>query len=379
MSIELVLCRNDVFFDNQKADVIKWGSIYNLLNLNVSLVDRLEYIKFPYNFVNKCPIPELPVMFNKTYQEVCVNRANELYEKSKRLNKRLVVMYSGGIDSTVVLISFLLAGIDTRDVFVCMNTASIRENPRFYYEHIRGNFNLLPSEVSLDMLDGENLMVGGEFNDQTFGSDVQRDFQLELGMEAMHRKINDGDITKFLNSKGISNGDAKFWYDCIINHSKKSNRVDLEHNKDFWWWLNFAFKWQSVYYRLVSRTTKRELITDEFLQDNYNQFFDYADFQIWSMLNNDKKIGATWESYKLTAKQMILDYTKDQEYFDNKLKMGSLSSIFRQRTVPDALAWDNVSNSYVYLDKVTDIANYYNEKNTFNGLYLSSKESINYR
>lgn len=366
MTKSLILSRNDYLIASNKPDVIAWGSIYNLLNLNVSLVDRLEYIKFPYRFINKCPMPELPSSFTLTYQDICLSRAKELFEKSKQFNKRLVLMYSGGIDSTALVISFLLSGINSKDIFLCLNNQSVNENPNFYYNHIRDNFQLLPSENSLEMLDGTNLVVGGEFNDQVFGSDIMKDYIVLHGTEGLHKKLNETDIVRFLESKGIPAEFSSKWYSLVIEHSKKSNRVQLEACKDFWWWLNFAFKWQSVYYRTILRTTNRELITDQFLTDNYNQFYDTADFQIWSMLNLDKKIGNTWNSYKMETKKMIFNYNKDQEYFDNKIKIGSLSRVFRNRLVSDALAWDHEQEKYHFISKLSDVVEtYYNHENDF--------------
>ena len=34
---------------------------------------------------------------------------------------------------------------------------------------------------------------------------------------------------------------------------------------------------------------------------------------------------------------LILEFTKDQDYFDYKTKVGSLQSLFRHRSVPDAI------------------------------------------
>jgi hypothetical protein len=335
---QLLLSRNDKLEDLSKPDVVNWFEIYKLINLNVSLVDRCDVIKNPYDFKNDFPMPTDLSGFNKSYQQVCVDRAEQLIQHSRSIGKPIIILYSGGIDSTAVVISFILAAGNNRDnIFIALNTQSIRENPKFYYEHIRGKFRLIPSEQTLDLLDGKCVMVGGEFNDQLFGSDIYKKIIDEYGFDYLIQPYTEKNITSFFTSVGMTDNGAKVWFDLLDNQIKQTNLCEIKQVKDFIWWLNFCFKWQSVYCRIISRCTNPEIINREFLDTYYHQFFVTEDFQKWSMLNPDKKIVDSWTSYKITAKQFIFDYTRDQDYFANKTKRGSLSGIFRQRTVPDAL------------------------------------------
>ena len=55
-------------------------------------------------------------------------------------------------------------------------------------------------------------------------------------------------------------------------------------------------------------------------------FYDFDDsFMIWTMNNLDKILGQTWQSYKLPAKQFIYQYHRDQNYYENKSKVNSVS------------------------------------------------------
>jgi len=206
---KLLLSKNNCFQDPSKPDVTSWYSIYNLINLNVSLVDRCDKISNPYTFHNYFPMPEVPAGFNKSYKEICIERAGQLIAHSKNLNKPIVILYSGGIDSTAVVISFLLATEDTSNITIALNTASIQENPNFYYSHIRGKFNLLPSERTLDLLTGEYIMVGGEFNDQLFGSDIMGEYQKLFPVEQLFVPYTESNIVPFLEHVGMSTADAK--------------------------------------------------------------------------------------------------------------------------------------------------------------------------
>ena len=335
----LILSNVEKLGASSKSDVSTWFEIYKLINLNVSLVDRCDYLQSPYRFENKFPMPKIPNVFNKTYFDICIERAQKIVLHSKKIDKPISVLWSGGIDSTVVLISFILGCPNDLDrISVVMNPWSIVENPNFYYNHIRNRFKLLPSEKTLDILDGSSIMVGGEFNDQLFGSDIVRDVETFGNMDLVLGPNTSQNVLPFLQSKGISEKSAAHWYFLLDDHIKNVCPVEINTVHQLFWWLNFSFKWQSVYYRIPERIKNQHLLNDEFLSQYYLQFFVIEDFQIWSMLNPDKKIGSTWESYKLEAKKMILDFNGDKDYFDNKVKRGSLGQIFKQRKVPDALA-----------------------------------------
>lgn len=338
---QLLLCRNDRLEDPTKPDVVDWYQIYKLIPVNICQIDRCDIIKGPYDFKNDFPIPTDLSNFNKSYKEICIERAEQLIAHSRAVNKPIVVLYSGGIDSTVVVTSFILAGGNIKDnIFIGLNTQSIRENPRFYYEHIRGKFRLIPSEQTLDLLNGSCILAGGEPNDQLFGSDVYKRIIDMYGFDYIMQYYNEKNITDFFIALGMSERGAKVWFDLVDNQIKMTNLCEIKYVKDFFWWLNFSFKWQSVYYRIVSRSQQSNsgvVINREFLETHYQQFFLTDDFQKWSMLNPDKKIKDSWTSYKFTAKQFIFDYNRDQHYFDTKAKAPSLHNIFRQRDVPDAL------------------------------------------
>jgi hypothetical protein len=283
--------------------------------------------------------------FNKTYKDVCLERAKELLNHSKAINKPITLLYSGGIDSTTVAVSFLIAAEgDYSNIQIALNTDSIRENPKFYYQHIRNKLKMISSERVMDILDGNSIMVGGEFNDQLFGSDIYGGLKTFASMDILDEEYSEKNIIPFLVHNGLSELGAKAWYDLLDSQIRATRICEIKTVKDFFWWYNFSFKWQSVYYRIPARTNQPELINDEFLKNYYQQFFMADNFQKWSVLNPDKKINKSWSSYKLAAKEFIFEYTQDRDYFENKLKFGSLLGILRQRPTPEALVIDGTDN-----------------------------------
>jgi len=112
----------------------------------------------------------------------------------------------------------------------------------------------------------------------------------------------------------INNPDKELW-EIVTN--------DLE---DWGSWYEI----DDQYHRWGASGTFTILIEDENGEEMYKidsdnlSEFDTEEFQLWSMNNPDSKIKDTMTSYKWPAKDYIFDYTKDSNYRDTKLKVGSL-------------------------------------------------------
>lgn len=358
---KLIHSRNNVLANLNKEDVSLWQNINGtLIDTNVVMIDRCDEIILPYNFKNIFPIPTLNNAFNKSYKDICIERAEKLINLSKTTNKPIVIMYSGGIDSTLVVIAFMLAANgDYTNIEIALSTPSIRENPKFYYNHIRPNFKLVPSEKSLYFLNGDYIVIGGEGNDQLMGSDYYKQLYISGNIDLLNVPYTESLICDMLTSVGMTIESSKKWFYLLDLQIRKTQICEVSTVKDFFWWLNFSFKWQTIYFRIIIRSNYFELINQQFLDLHYHQFFMTDDFQQWSMLNPDKKINKTWTSYKLESKKLILEFTKDQEYFDHKTKVGSLQSLFRHRSVPDAL-----DENYQLIQNINK-EDFYIENNSF--------------
>jgi hypothetical protein len=341
-----------------------WAEIYKMIAINVSTVDRTEKVISPFNFklYDKFKMPKDVDGFNLSYEECCDKRAQELYNLSLRLDKPLYVFYSGGIDSTLLLISFIkvIPENQRERLIVHLSPESIRENPNFYINHIRGKLTTRSSEVFSYVFDKSGIIVGGELQDQIMGTDLIIFVSNNLQHNSIYEPLDKNFIFSFMKLKGMTEWASETWWENIIS-TTKGYPVEMKTNFDFLWWLNFNFKWQSVYFRMLLRSSEqqRTYIDDDFMENYYHHFFSSDYFQKWSMTNQDKKINKTWKSYKNVAKQIILDYTKDQEYYDHKVKVGSLYKLFVCKRTGIAITKD--------LKVITEIdpSEFYVENNSF--------------
>lgn len=348
---ELYLANCRVFLEKfEYPGSAEWSEIYKLINTNTVLVDRSQNLTLPYNFklaeFNRLPT-ELD-NFNMTYEQCCDQRACELYEKSKRMNLPLYVFYSGGIDSTLVIVSFLrnIPKEDLERLVVVMSLDSIRENPNFYYNHIRGKLNTISSEKMSMLFDKRALLVGGEHNDQLFGTDIISEFSNKFDFSRIHEPYSREVVTDFYKQLDMTEHGANLWYDIVDEHAKKAP-IEIKSIFEYFWWLNFNFKWQSVFFRMLLRidVQARENIDQEFVETYFHHFYSESYFQKWSMINKSMKIKDNWATYKWLPKELIYDYTKDEIYRRDKQKAPSLYKLFLQKETPTALTSDY---KYIY-------------------------------
>lgn len=349
-------------------DLKNWGSIFKSISASISLVDRTGYVKMPYRYKIYEPFKMITDLsnFNLTYEECANKRAAELIELSRTLDKPITVMYSGGIDSSAVLISFMkaLSPAELKDrVVVAMTRDSIGENQNLYYNYIRPNCNIQSSEYISTIINGDTIFVAGEHNDQLFGSDIIGNISRYGNYEDIHKPYSREFIVNWLN-RSMDLQYSNIWFDIMDEQIKHAAPCEVSTNFHFFWWYNFCYKWQNVHFRtlMISDPSLRHMYTDDFLAKHYHHFFSSSDFQKWSMLNHHLKVESRWQSYKTETKRLIYDFNGDQEYRDSKVKSGSLWRLFLQRRIPIA-----ITDTFEFIEKEDLSPNeFYDENNSFN-------------
>ena len=337
-------------------DAQAWAEIYWLLGIDVAMVDRAGFVQVPCDIKVYEPFKLPDLSTSPTYQACCDEAAQDLLKLQERLQKPIYLFYSGGIDSTLVLVSLLKVEPKLHDrVVIVLSPESIRENPRFYREHVR-KFRLESSLGSLDLLDGSKILVGGEHNDQLFGTDLGEFVNSNLEFSLLHQPFTRELIVKLMTLKLVPEQAAHIWFDVMTYHIKQAP-IQVRTVFEFFWWVNFCFKWQPVFFRILARS--RRLLTHELVRDYFHHFFSTSNFQRWSMLNPELKLGSSWDTYKQLAKDIIFEFTRDDDYHKFKLKEVSLHKIFKQSYAAIA-----ITDQMKLLDEV-DPAAYYVASNSF--------------
>jgi hypothetical protein len=329
---KILYYRPAVVTDNKNINlpgIRKFSYFFKLYSPDVTIVDRTGVIKMPVNIHNLFPLPKFKV-FTKTYEEICNERAKSLLQKADSMRVRLCVMYSGGVDSTLVVVSLLknATEIQKKNITIFLSEESILENPNFYKNHIEGKLRI-ESSIKFPYIFGTNiLLVTGEHNDQLFGSDIIAKLIVQFGESVVNKPYSRELLISFFNTRLNDISISTFYVD-LFEKLVANAPIKIQTNFEFLWWINFALKWQTVFIRMAVFTSKNNIssVNKQYMESNYETFYGTEDFQLWSMNNLDKRIKNTWVSYKWLCKDIIFDYTKDQDYRDNKIKIGSLGKI----------------------------------------------------
>jgi hypothetical protein len=323
----------------QREDIpLAFQNMFKLFSKNMTLVDRTDKLAFPVEvkLLDHLALPRFkPVA--RSYHEICLNRARKLMAYAKDNDQTLTVLYSGGVDSTLVLTSFLSVCSDDElrsNFLVLLDDSSISENPNFYWNHVR-KLNKAPSNNFQRLLGSpKHYMVSGECNDQLFGSAAGHKYLLR-GMNLINMPAEPQNIIPLIEELMPHEQAVRLYF--LLEKVAKASPVGIDTVYKWFWWMNMTLKWQNVYVRLASFTLPENRATLKF-EHNYTAFYSDPEFQLWSMNNSNKLIGDTMSSYKYLCKQIIFDFTKDAVY-NEKAKIGSLMKILLQK--PSAVMIDD--------------------------------------
>lgn len=266
-----------------------------------NLFDRSGHMPHHLEIKNLYPFPNLSITKIKTYRECCMERATELIEYSKSSGRKIRLMWSGGLDSTCALCSLLMCGIDLDQLEVIMSYSSIVEYPWFYYNvikklNINHKWHFMDMHAKHYLAQTESnspIIVMGEPNDDFF----QGNFAVNLLLKNM--ELIDKPYEKVVSRRVV-----EFTKPAIENFPTK-----IKTFSDYASFYMFTMVTQWCMTRFSVNC-----------QLNIIGFFCTDDFQRWSLFTDEPKILNSITTYKLPVKKVILEYTKDEDYFLNKSK-----------------------------------------------------------
>lgn len=258
-----------------------------------NFMDRTDTLKHYLNIKNICPLPSLSKA-DLVYSDICDQRACELVKS----NNKITVSWSGGIDSTLVLVSLLKNGAQKDQVHVVLTSRSVSEYPEFFTDTVsKMDYTQVSRHDVRSALkaDYQNIIVTGEMNDKFFGVMWCAMARREMNLDVPYTDYLPEDIHEFIHP---------FLQKCPI---------PIFTLCDFFSWIKIAGHWQSTLVRYYCG-----LAPD--VQKKITHFFDTNDFQKWAIFSTEEKKSP----YKAPAKRYLLEYTKDQNYYDTKTKVPSL-------------------------------------------------------
>lgn len=273
-----------------------------------SILDRSNFYPHPLLI----HAPKIPKIKNISFEQCMYDRAIEL----SNITGPKKILWSGGIDSTALLISLIKYDSEFNYEIIC-RPSSLQEYPMFYEKYVSKMHHTIETNNVKDFFNkifDNSIVITGYLGDELFFNFLMvknKDIPLEQSWKSL--------IPLLKNEQDLC-------VDILETHVLNSP-ISIKTVGDLYWWINFAFDWTTEIYRpgLVLDNAKNIA--------NHIPFFASDNFQSWALYNyHDIKI-PTWNEmhkHKRHLKQYIYEFTKDKEYFDNKQKEDSYTLGFNR-------------------------------------------------
>ena len=286
--------------------------------LGCGVIDRTGTLDQGFDYLPLDPIP-IPTAKRQTFAELCELEAAEIIALATDRGMPIQVLWSGGIDSTAALIALMKVaeaqGCQDR-IKILLSTASIHEYPEFYLTWIKDRYRTKPVSPPLShFLKPDAITVTGEHGDQLFGI-----YLLEPYVAGGSAQLDYEDMLPYVLTEHLRFPKRA---DRVMRYVEKQITeapVPIKSLFDCLWWFGYSLKWQQVTLRLP--VFRREQVQETYTV--LHHFFRSTRFQAWSLANPAGKSTVDWGQYKAPAKQYILDFTGDIDYYREKKKELSL-------------------------------------------------------
>jgi hypothetical protein len=333
-----VMVKNPINIDNIENRYGKyWANIsYFILGLH-DVRARMGTFTNPWNATSN-PIFAAPklVHVSDSLSDLMNKRACELLAISSKENRPIAILWSGGIDSTGVVSSFIKNCTNPEQIHIYCSQKSILENPMFYKNHIVGKFkchHIRTMDVNEQFIDA-NILIHGDPGDCLFGPSMPMYSHLiPSGAHQQSWKDHRNDLIQGIEYTKANPGFAEWYVNKVSDNIEEVNLYNIHTVTDWWWWHYFNLKWEFSMMRpfFETRRNLRSTISKKHIQSYADtSFFNTAEFQSWSY-SNLHRLCIDQKQHKADLKQYIYELDKNEFYKSNKAKTMSLSGIVGNR------------------------------------------------
>lgn len=270
-------------------------TIYNVFDRTRSMLDIPEI---------ECLTPIGKLVQPKSIEELCYDSAKHIVDKAG--TKKIVVTWSGGIDSTLVLAEILKIAPKSQ-IVVMMDHNSILEYPEFYKKYIEGQLEIREmsfyNDDPLTEAIKDGVLVTGNLMDPVFGENIY---------QFLPEHILKQSIPEFFKPL---NAYTRGMYQKLIDGCPRP----IVNVKDFFWWTNYALCYQTE--QLLWLLEVPEMALDENLF-HFPSGTDWNNYAV-STSAEEKWPGYNYVNYKQVLKDQIFTFTKDEYYTKEKIKLAS--------------------------------------------------------
>ena len=308
-------------------------------------VDRTKTFNMPVSMQTISPLERCKSSVQE-YADACDSRALQLLSMAEQKRLNIYVMWSGGIDSTGMLVALLKNSTSSQKqrITVLLTQGSIRENPQFFKRFIIGKVDYSTAlDFNIKFDNSTHMLLCASTNDQLFGSNPFH-FNSNASLDKPTVEMIQAGMFSSVDIKTAEK--IKF----ILENTAASRGIELltlDHHRC---WYQLCFCHQYVQARFLSYFHHTN-------SENVMEFYNHDDFDQWSMQRYHKPVLSL--EYKKECKQYIFDFDKNQDYMDNKHKVNSGSRLITNLQRIHILDEDRKSVPE------TDFVKYYEPNNIF--------------
>jgi hypothetical protein len=278
---KLGLTKNNAVYDRS-------GKLQHFLNIEPSLH----------------PMPKYKEGYNTSFYDVAEKRAKELLAMDQPIN----VMWSGGIDSTLILFMLGKFANDKDQVRVYGTYNSIIESGDMFDRVIKNNFKyeITPAKRNDMKFNLDGIYVSGMCGNQLFGP---TDDMFGTNM-LFHHTIGTPDTIYEPYENNVNPELLEFLLPAI-----KASPRKIETVADLRWYCIFNLDWYTAVYE------HRTLLSKEKAEKIYG-FFDSLEFQEWAVNTKEPftKVKGDPNTHRWQMREILSDVFGEVKYAKNKTK-----------------------------------------------------------
>lgn len=280
--------------------------------------------------------------FDQSFEQVSDRRCIEL--RNSHWIKPWVIMWSGGIDSTVIVASVLrnLPAVDFSNIKIWCTSGSIYENPRFFVDHILPNFEVINDPDMAKVYQVDDIFIIQGDPGMIWGMDY---FNLKLenyGCGDLKWQHNRDQVISILSDGPEISVDYCNWMYNALAENIHSTGLPIDTLGDWFWWVAFNHMWGVVNLMDINQYVPRIGRNSTILNNKVN-WFDSDGYQQW-IIRNFKNFKRRFD--KTDLKEYIYTVSDDVYYLKFKRKIRS-----NQRKKYNAFIYDRskTPEQYAYL------------------------------
>ena len=322
------------------------------------LTSRVHKLDTPWDLAPTiCPMPILSHTSESRFEVVLDSITDRLCSYVQATGKTPYVSWSGGIDSTSIMVSLLrVASADfLKKLVVLHNQRSIQENTFFYYRFIAGkittvDFDQTPFDITADNYD-KIVILDGDAGNQVMGSPL-----INSLMQQGNQYLLDQDWCTVKDYNKIIPGATEFQFD-IIRDSVPLAPVQIRTVFDLLWWIAYNFRIDDVLLRkmpvYIQNLTSEQ--SREFWNSGIFRHYAQPEMQQWSLTSLDRRRKSLDIMLKYIPKKYIYDFDHNDVWYAHKTEQGSLAQSYEncQWGQSGLIALDSNWNKYRLADSST--------------------------